>query len=101
MRAARVCVGGRYAQSATMAEVRPARNGGLCKSMDEDSRVALAGVRYLGSTEPGAIANSPYREHSMATNSSVLAMPTGMAPVISSRSTLRKEAACVYSRERQ
>jgi hypothetical protein len=27
------CVGGRYAQSATMAEVQTARNGGLCKSM--------------------------------------------------------------------
>jgi hypothetical protein len=63
----------------------PVRNGGLCRSEASSALSALS-------------SNS---EHSMATNSSVLVTPTGMAPVISSRSTLRNEAACVNSRERQ
>ena len=46
-----------------------------------------------------------YREHSMATKSSQLEPwqdgLAGMAPVMSSRSTLRYESACVNSRPRQ
>jgi hypothetical protein len=98
-----------------MAEVRPARNGRLCKSMFRGKLRALARMSPRGGQDAHLRALSgarvvlkgllsragAYREHSMATNSSVLAMPIGMAPVISSRSTLRKEAACVYSRERQ
>src|SRR5215831_20213302 len=90
-------VGGRYAQSATMAEVGAARNGGLCKSM---SRGEVACLGWREPSQRTLTLSTRYREHSMATNSSVLA-PTGMAPVISSRSTLRNEVACVNSRERQ
>jgi len=86
-----------------MADVRPARNGGLCRRYSLRLAFELVARRNL-LREPGAGTPRPYaryREHSMATNSSVLVTPTGIAPVISSRSTLRKEAACVNSRERQ
>jgi len=89
---------GRYAHFATMAEVRAARNGSLCNSVGALSAAcSCPSARY----RERAYREHAYREHSMATNSSVLATPTGIVPVISSRSTLRKEAACVNSRERQ
>src|SRR5262249_30627122 len=82
--ALRGCVGGRYAHAGTMAEVRAARNGGLCRSVS--AACSFPSTLYRGQALSRA---TLYREHSMATNSSVLETPTGMAPVISSRSTLR------------
>jgi hypothetical protein len=87
-----------------MAEVRAARNGGLCRNVSAFSfGYRFPRTRYCGRSLSGdtRYRKPLYREHSIATNSSVFAIPTGMVPVISSRSTLRKEAAWVNSRERQ
>src|SRR5581483_8024656 len=50
---------------------------------------------------PRAVRSGGQREHSIATNSSWLGPLVGTAPVISSRSTLRKLPACANSRDWQ